>query len=104
MAQKSMTTTFPLKLLREILAPETNFIFQTSRIEYGKCGILAPTFDGKFYKASDPLVESEKIFADAIIETISNKKLEQVFSVASLNSAQNFDIKNIIKKWHFLFE
>jgi len=45
---------------REILAPETDFNYQTSKPEFGKYGILMPVFDNKFKNTSEPLDEREK--------------------------------------------
>ncbi|MEM1578024.1 MAG: glycosyltransferase [Candidatus Pacearchaeota archaeon] len=55
---------------REILAPDTNFEFQTKVPEFAKHGILMPVFDGEFKKANQPLDKIEKIWVKTIKEVL----------------------------------
>jgi len=87
---------------REILAPDTDFNFQTDKIEMAKYGILTPVCDGKFYEAGQPLSKEENILGEAIVEAINNKKLRENSIERSQERANYFDIKNIIKEWDFL--
>lgn len=87
---------------REILAPDTDFNFETDRTEYAKCGILTPVCDGNFYKATDPLTKEEKMFSEAIVKVLGDGTLRGKLTAESLERAKYFDIKNIIKEWDFL--
>ena len=74
---------------REILAPDTNFGFETEDIEYAKYGTLVRPRDK--HKLSEPAV---KLLSD---ENLLNEIKEK-----SIKRALDFDIKNIIKEWQFL--
>ena len=87
---------------REILAPDTNLDYQLKNIEYGQYGILVPVCDGKFYRANESLTENEKILSQAITETLTDKELLGNLKEKSKQRAEDFDIKKIIKNWHFL--
>ena len=87
---------------REILAPDTDFNFETDKIEYAKCGILTPVCDGKFYKLHQPATKEENILSEAIIESLTSEKLRENLIKGARERAGFFDIKNIIKEWDFL--
>ena len=87
---------------REILAPNTNLDYQLKNIECGQYGILVPVCDGKFYRANESLTENEKILSQAITETLTDKELLGNLKEKSKQRAEDFDIKKIIKNWHFL--
>ncbi len=87
---------------REILAPDTDFNFETNKIEYAKYGVLAPVCDSNFYKAGQPLIKEEKIFSEAIIQVLTNETLKDNLIRGSLERSKYFDIKNIVKEWDFL--
>lgn len=87
---------------REILAPETDIKRQAKDIEYAEFGILTPIFDKKIYKSAEPLAESEKKLAEAVTSVLTDKKLSDNLIKKSKQRAEDFDIKNIIKKWEFL--
>ena len=88
---------------REILAPETDIKHQAKDIEYAEFGILTPIFDKKIYKPTEPLAESEKKLAEAVIKVLADKKLSDTLAEKSKQRAKDFDVKKIIKKWDFLF-
>jgi len=87
---------------REILAPDTNLDYQLKNIEYGQYGILVPVCDRKFSRANDPLTKDEKILSQAIIEALTDKELLGNLKEKSKQRAEDFNIKKIIKNWHFL--
>ncbi|MCG2700274.1 glycosyltransferase [Candidatus Parcubacteria bacterium] len=88
---------------REILAPGTDTKHQAKDIEYAEFGILTPIFDKKIYKFTDPLTESEKKLAEAVIKVLTDKKLSDTLAEKSKQRVISFDIEKIIKKWDFLF-
>lgn len=89
---------------REILAPDTDYNFQTEKMERAGYGALSPVPDGKFYAAADPLTIEENTLAMAINDSLKDEDFLRDFSRKSLKRAQDFDIKNIIKEWDFLYD
>jgi glycosyltransferase involved in cell wall biosynthesis len=87
---------------REILAPETDISREAKDIEYEQFGILTPAFDGKKYGATDPLIKSEEILTKALIKILTDKELSVKLSQKSLQRANDFDTKTIIREWSFL--
>src|SRR3989344_613980 len=87
---------------REILAPDTDFNFETNTIEYAKYGVLTPVCDGKLYTATNPLTKEETMLGEAIAKVLTDEVLKNNLITGSSERAQYFDIKNIIKEWDFL--
>jgi len=87
---------------REILAPDTDIDNQAQDIEYADYGILTPIFDGKFCGAENSLTKSEKKLSEAMIEVFTNKELSDSLIEKSKQRVEDFNTKNIIKKWDFL--
>jgi len=84
---------------REILAPNTDFRYQTDKLEFTEYGILMPVLEGKFLSAGDPLTEREKIWVETIKNVLNDKKLLQEYSQKSLKRAYDFDIEKIVQEW-----
>lgn len=74
---------------REILAPDTDFSYQTKNIEYAKYGILLEK-------------ENKKLLSQVATKILLDEDLSKKFSQSSRTRAMDFDIKNIIKEWDFL--
>ncbi|MEM0333471.1 MAG: glycosyltransferase, partial [Candidatus Aenigmatarchaeota archaeon] len=89
---------------REILAPDTDFAFQTRQVEYAKYGILLPPFDGELKKLSDPLTEEENIWVCSLSEILSQKDLLEYYGKLGLERALDFDASKISKEWNEVFE
>lgn len=88
---------------REILAPGTDINRKIKDLEYAKYGILVPAFSEEKCSVDIPLTKSEESLKQAIINVLTDKKLADDLSKKSKQRAENFDIKNIIKEWSFLF-
>lgn len=88
---------------RDILAPNTDAVFQTKEVEYADYGILVPVCDGKLYNAGGPLTREEKVLAEAIIKLFTDKGLSAKLVAKSKEHAAEFDIKKIIKEYQFLY-
>jgi glycosyltransferase involved in cell wall biosynthesis len=84
---------------REILAPDTDFRYQTDKPEFAEYGILMPVLEGKFFKAGDPLTEKEKIWVETIKNVLNDEKLLQEYSQKSIKRAYDFDIEKIVQEW-----
>ena len=76
---------------REILAPKTDSSFQTKNIEFAEYGILV-----------EP--EKHELLTEAVVKFLSDDNLCKKFEEKSRKRAMDFDIKNIIKEWNFLYE
>lgn len=90
---------------REILAPDTEYRKKTlDSVDYCKYGVLVPNFDGKCYSANDPLTKQECIMASAIIEMLSNKKMNLKYRKMATQRSEDFEIKKIAEEWYNLLE
>jgi glycosyltransferase involved in cell wall biosynthesis len=87
---------------REILAPQNIGDNQINDIENAEFGLLVPVCDGRFYKASVPLTKEERILANAIIQILSNKELNEHYSKAGAQRAYDFDVKKIVEEYALL--
>jgi len=85
---------------REILAPDTDFIYKTKEPEFAKYGILMPIFDGKFYSAKAPLTREERQWVKVIVNILKDKNLREGYKKLAKKRATDFSIKNIIPKWY----
>lgn len=91
---------------REILAPNTNMDKKTNKIEYGKYGVLVPTFDEKNINKNDifEISKKESILADAIIEMLKNEKLRKYYENNTKERIKDFQPNKIKKDWINLIE
>jgi len=89
---------------KEILAPNMDINHRIEDVEYVDYGVLTPVFGKKFHKAKDSLTKSEHKLSEAIIQTLTNKKLLENLAKKSKERVDDFDIKNTIKKWDFLVD
>lgn len=89
---------------REILAPNSKIDYQAKGIERGEYGILIPPLEKKFYRARDPLTDNEKMLAEAIIKISTDENLQNHLREKSKERARDFDVKNIIEEWDFLWK
>ena len=87
---------------REILAPKTDFNYETKKIEYVEYGVLAPVCSGKFNITNLLPSQSEKTLSQALINMLDDKELLSKLKSKSEQRAQDFGVKKIIKEWDFL--
>lgn len=83
----------PCEILNDV---EYKQIFE---INYAKYGILIPTSDGKKYTNED-LTNEEKIMAEAIIETLNDKKLCLHYQKVGLLRSMDFSLEKIVPQWN----
>ncbi len=74
---------------REILAPNTDFSYQTKNIEYAEYGVLVEK-------------ENKDLLSQAAIKILSDEDLLKKYKAKSKERVLDFDIKKIIKEWKFL--
>lgn len=84
---------------REILAPDTDFRYETNVSEYAKYGILMPVLDGVWRSADEPLTQTEQIWADEIVKVLHDDELRRKYSELGKQRAQDFSIEKIIPQW-----
>jgi glycosyltransferase involved in cell wall biosynthesis len=84
---------------REILAPDTDFMYQTREPEFAQYGILMPVFDGKFKKAEETLTKEEKVWAEVISELLENSKLREYYVKKGKQRIKDFSPEKILPKW-----
>jgi glycosyltransferase involved in cell wall biosynthesis len=84
---------------REILAPNTDFRYQTQKPEFAEYGVLMPVFDVKFKTAKEPLDENERIWIEVIDKILDDENLRKHYSEKAKQRAENFRIENIIEDW-----
>ncbi|MGC9027256.1 MAG: glycosyltransferase [bacterium] len=84
---------------REILAPNTDPLYETTTIEYASYGVLVPVMDQTMYKAEDPLTLEESLFADAMIKLLKDEDMRHTYSVKGRKRAEDFKSDKIIKEY-----
>jgi glycosyltransferase involved in cell wall biosynthesis len=88
---------------REILAPDTDFRYQTQEPEFAKYGIIMPVFEVKYKKADEPLEEKELMWVDTLSKLLRDEKLLKHYSQKAIERANDFHIDKIIQEWEDLF-
>jgi glycosyltransferase involved in cell wall biosynthesis len=84
---------------REILAPNTDFGYQTDKPEFAEYGVLMPVFEVKFKSAKEPLEEKEKIWVEVIDRLLRDEDLRKHYSEKAKQRADDFKIEKIIQEW-----
>lgn len=84
---------------REILAPDTDPLYETKTIEYAPYGILVPVMDGIMYNANDPLTKEESLLADAITTMLKDENMRNTYSAKALRRVEDFNKDKIIKEY-----
>lgn len=84
---------------REILAPKTDFQFQTNIPEFAEYGILMPVFQSKFIEPNEEISKEEKIWIETIKEILTNPKIFSFYSEKAKKRALDFDEEKIVEEW-----
>ena len=88
---------------REIIAPNTDIMKHTEKIELAQYGIIVPVGDGKIYE-QEGLTKEEKELKKAIIKLLTNKDLKEKYIKESKSRIKDFDKNKIIQKWYEVIE
>lgn len=88
---------------REILAPDTELIKHTDKIEFAQYGIIVPVGDGKEYK-TEKLNYWEEESRKAIIQILKDKELREKYIKQSKIRIKDFEKEKIIEQWYDLIE
>jgi len=89
---------------REILAPDTDFKYQTQESEFAKYGVLMPVLEGEFLSKKEPLTIVEKIWLETIKNFLLKNTLREHYAFKAKERALDFHVKNIVKKWIEIIE
>lgn len=89
---------------REILAPDTDFEYQTQKPEFAEFGVLMPVFEVKYKKVDKLLDEVKRMWAETISELLQNGKLNESYAIKGRERAKDFDIKKVAQEWKNLLQ
>jgi len=84
---------------REILAPNTDFNYQTQKPEFAEYGVLMPVFEVKYKTANEPLEEREIMWVETIDKLLEDESLRKNYSEKAKQRAEDFRIEKIVEKW-----
>jgi glycosyltransferase involved in cell wall biosynthesis len=84
---------------REILAPDTDFNYQTQKPDFAEYGILMPVFEVKYKTANEPLEEREIMWVKTIDKLLEDESLRKHYSEKAKQRAEDFRIEKIVQDW-----
>jgi glycosyltransferase involved in cell wall biosynthesis len=84
---------------REILAPNTDFNYQTQKPEFAEYGVLMPVFEIKYKSANEPLEEREIMWVETIDKLLEDESLRKNYSEKAKQRAEDFSIEKIVQEW-----
>jgi glycosyltransferase involved in cell wall biosynthesis len=84
---------------REILAPNTDFNYQTQKPEFAEYGVLMPVFEIKYKSAEEPLGEKEMMWVETIDRLLEDEGLRKNYSEKAKQRAEDFRIEKIVQEW-----
>ena len=89
---------------REILAPESDFLNRAQKVEFASCGVLCPVISGELYRAEEPLADTEKLLAKALLTLLDDQQLSAQYRVKSKERAEDFASESIAQEWVKMLE
>jgi glycosyltransferase involved in cell wall biosynthesis len=84
---------------REILAPDTDFSYQTQKPEFAEYGILMPVFEVKYKSAEEPFGGKEMMWVETIDKLLEDENLRKNYSEKAKQRAEDFRIEKIVQEW-----
>ncbi len=84
---------------REILAPNTDFNYQTQKPEFAEYGVLMPVFEVKYKTTKEPLEEREIMWVETIDKLLEDESLRKNYSEKAKQRAEDFRIEKIVQEW-----
>jgi glycosyltransferase involved in cell wall biosynthesis len=84
---------------REILAPDTDFSYQTQKPEFAEYGVLMPVFEVKYKSAEEPLGGKEMMWVKTIDKLLEDEDLRKHYSEKAKQRAEDFRIEKIVQEW-----
>jgi glycosyltransferase involved in cell wall biosynthesis len=89
---------------REILAPNTDFNYQTQKPEFAEYGVLMPVFEIKYKTANEPLEEKEMMWVETVDKLLEDESLRRHYSEKAKQRAEDFSIEKIVEEWKEVLE
>jgi glycosyltransferase involved in cell wall biosynthesis len=83
---------------REILAPNTDFNYQTQKPEFAEYGVLMPVFEIKYKSAEEPLGEKEMMWVETIDKLLEDENLRRHYSEKAKQRVEDFRIEKIVQE------
>ena len=84
---------------REILAPDTDFLYETGMPEYAPYGVLMPVLDGSFRGAQVPLTPRETLWEETIVRLLRDLRLRQEYFRKGPVRSMDFEVSKITPIW-----
>jgi glycosyltransferase involved in cell wall biosynthesis len=84
---------------REILAPNTDFNYQTQKPEFAEYGVLMPVFEVKYKSAEEPFGGKEMMWVETIDKLLEDESLRKNYSEKAKQRAEDFIIEKILIEW-----
>jgi glycosyltransferase involved in cell wall biosynthesis len=84
---------------REILAPNTDFNYQTQKPEFAEYGILMPVFELKYKSAEEPFGGKEMMWVETVDKLLEDEGLRKHYSEKAKQRAEDFSIEKILIEW-----
>jgi glycosyltransferase involved in cell wall biosynthesis len=84
---------------REILAPNTDFNYQTQKPEFAEYGVLMPVFEVKYKSAEEPLGEKERMWVETVDKLLEDENLRKNYSERAKQRVEDFRIEKILIEW-----
>jgi len=84
---------------REILAPNTDFHYQTQKPEFAEYGVLMPVFEVKYKTAKELLEEREIVWVETIDKLLEDESLRKNYSEKARQRVEDFRIEKIVEEW-----
>jgi len=84
---------------REILAPNTDFNYQTQKPEFAEYGVLMPAFEVKYKTAKEPLEEREMMWVETVDKLLEDETLRKNYSEKAKQRSEDFSIEKIVQEW-----
>jgi glycosyltransferase involved in cell wall biosynthesis len=84
---------------REILAPNTDFNYQTQKPEFAEYGVLMPVFEVKYKSAEEPFGGKEMMWVETIDKLLEDENLRKNYSEKAKQRAEDFRIEKIVQEW-----
>jgi len=82
---------------REILAPDTDPVYQAQKPEFAKYGVLMPVME------EENLKEKEAAWTEILVKFLCDKQLRNKYTGFSQQRIQDFQEESIVKQWERLF-
>ncbi|MCL4477635.1 MAG: glycosyltransferase [Deltaproteobacteria bacterium] len=89
---------------REILAPDTEPLYQTNKPEYALYGVLMPVCDNKINIIDSRFTPEEETWAGVIIQSLKDEKFKKKYIGLAKKRILDFKIESIAKQWDEVIE